>query len=267
MKDEIKYSLTLKPNRNKISDQAKKNFDRLTDVLMSYLLFPYFGIFEAKELGKINTHFYNAFVRYYDRIYDKEIPKYNLDIPKDKEFDKNELYVQKDDKGHFIKLKLAQLEHYLLFSYFDWTWKNDDRYWLRKTPKNSILNKEICYLKTVCLVDIDAKMSHVFPGKYKLYLNHCVCGIKKEELKLTVEIEGVVYKELNYPTKEQKDNCKHKRNSLFKQYITDIDVAYNESLDKEGGPGHEIAIKFNNKDWNWKEDWSIDAAILSKVLD
>ncbi len=266
-KNEIKNSLTLKPNRNKKSEQAKKNFDKLADILMSNYLFPYFEAIDAKELGKINTHFYNAFVRYYERIYDEEIQKYNLDIPKEKEFDKNKLYEQKDDKGHFIKLKFSQMEHYLLFSYFDWEWKNDARYWARKTPKNSILNKEICRLITVCLIDINVKMSHVFSGKYILYLNHCVCGLDKEKITLTIEIDGVVYKKLDYPTEEQKGNCKHDNNSLFKQYITDIDIAYNVNLDKEEGHGHEIAVKFNNKDWNWKDNWSIDAVILRRVYD
>jgi hypothetical protein len=267
LENEIKYSLTLKPNRNKRSDQEKKNFDKLTEVLMSFCLFPYFDAFDAKELGKINTHFYNAFVRYYERIYDEEIQKYNLDISNEQEFDKNKLYAQKDDKGHFIKLKFSQMEHYLLFSYFDWEWKNDNRYWLRKTPENSILNKEICYLNTVCLIDINVKMSHVFSGKYKLYLNHCVCGFETEEVTLTIEIEGVVYKKFDYPTEKQKDNCNHKRNNLFKQYITDINIAYNENLEKEGGHGHEIAVKFKNKDWYWKNDWYIDAVILRRVFD
>ena len=262
-KNEIKYSLILKPYHNKSSDKVKKNFDKLTDILMSYFLFPFFEMFEAKELGKINIQFYNSFVYYSKRFYENEISKYNLEIPKEQKFVPYELYKQKDDKGHFIKLKY-QTEHYLLFSYFDWEWKNDDRYWIKKTFKNSILKNDIYYLKTVCLIDINTKMSHIFSGNYKLYLNHCVCWLNKAELNLIIEIDGVVYKKFNYPTKEQKDNCLHDENSLFNQYITDIDVAYNENLEKEGGHGHEIAIKFKNNNWEWKYDWAIDTIILRK---
>jgi len=263
-KNELKFQLTLKPDRNKSSYKVKKNFNKLTDILISYFLFPFFEMLEAKELGKINSHFYNSFVYYYKRFYENEISKYNLEIPKEQIFVPHKLYTQKDDKGHFIKLKY-KTEHYLLFSYFDWEWKNDDRYWIKKTLKNSILNKDIYYLKTVCLIDINTKMSHIFSGNYKLYLNHCVCKLNKAEINLAIEIDGVVYKKFNYPTEKQKDNCLHNENSLFNQYITDIDIAYNENLEKEGGNGHEIAIKFKNNNWDWKYNWAIDAIILIRV--
>ena len=82
--------------------EEKRFFKKLTDVLMSFHLLPFFTAREAKELGKINTKFYNSFVRYYERISDNLIKKYNVIMEKD--YDRNTLYEQKDDKGHFIKV-------------------------------------------------------------------------------------------------------------------------------------------------------------------
>ena len=84
-------------------------------LLLSYCLFPFFNLKEAKEIGKVNVKFYNSFVRYYDRILTPFINKYNVKM--ENEYKPNEIYEQKDDKGHFIKLGLLNLEHYLLFSY------------------------------------------------------------------------------------------------------------------------------------------------------
>ena len=57
---------SLKPMKNN-ENKEKRYFCKLTDVLMSFNLFPFFRIHEAKELGKIDTKFYNSFVRYYER--------------------------------------------------------------------------------------------------------------------------------------------------------------------------------------------------------
>jgi len=205
-KDNKKFLLPLKEIAQ-VENTKKKEFDKLTDVLLSYCLFPFFNIIEAKEIGKVNTKFYNSFVRYYDRICIPFINKYNVKIENGKEYKQNEIYEQKDDKGHFIKLSLLNLEHYLVFSYFDWTWKNDTRYWDTITPKNSILNKDISHLITVCWVDVNGSISHIFSGKYKLYLNHCVCKLLENRLKMTVLLDNVPIQEFKYPTKEQLDNC------------------------------------------------------------
>lgn len=266
MESEKANKLILKPNSYHENEEDKKKFDKLTDVLMSFYLFPYFDPLEAKEMGKINSKFYNTFVRYYDIMYDKQIQKNHIDIQKDKVINQRNIYEIKEDKGHFIKLKLAQMEHYLLFSYFTWSWKDDTSYWEKITCQNSILNKEVFHLSSVCWVDVNAKMSHVYSGDYKLYLNHCVCSLRKDSLKLVIEKDGIVCLETDYPTKAQRDNCRHAHgdddNNLYKQYITDINIGYNEDLDKAGG--HEIVVKFNHKDLSWKSEWSIDAVILEQ---
>ena len=199
-----KFLLPLKEIKQ-VENTKKIKFDNLTDVLLTYCLFPFFKIKEAKEIGKVNSKFYNSFVRYYDRICVHIINKYNVKI--ENEYKPNEIYEQKDDKGHFIKLSLLNLEHYLIFSYFDWTWKNDTRYWDTITPKNSILNKNISHLITVCWVDVKGSISHIFNGKYKLYLNHCVCRLLENRLKMTVLLDNIPIQEFKYPTKEQLDNC------------------------------------------------------------
>ena len=198
---------SLKPMKNN-ENKEKRYFCKLTDVLMSFNLFPFFRIHEAKELGKIDTKFYNSFVRYYERGKDWLIKKYNIKIENEKEYDPNGIYEQKDDQGHFIKLNFFNLEHYLLFSYHNWTWRDTNQYWEKITPKNSLLNKDIYRLKTVCWVDVNAHMSHIFHGKYKLYLNHCVCNLAENMLKMTVSLDGVPLQEFIYPSREQVNKCR-----------------------------------------------------------
>ena len=170
------FKLSLKPLTNN-ENLKRQKINKLTDVLISYNIMPFFKVREAKELGKINKRIYNAFVRYYLRIRDSLINKYNINIENEDDYDPNKIYEQKDDKGHFIRLNYSNLEHYLLFSYFKWTWQDNDQYWDKIKPKNSILGKDICHLKTVCWIDINATMTHVYSGKYKLFLNHCVCNL------------------------------------------------------------------------------------------
>ena len=145
-------------------NKVKKYFDKMNDVLISFNLLTFFEIKEVKNFGKVNIKFYNAFVRYYERACDSLINKYNIKIKNN--YIPNDIYEQKDDKGHFIKLSFFNLEHYLLFSYYDWAWKNTNKYWEKITPKNSILNKDIYHLKSVCYIDISGNMTHIYQGKY-----------------------------------------------------------------------------------------------------
>ena len=186
--------------------ESKKYFEKIPELLISYNIFPFFEINEEKELGKINQIFKNCFVRNYEEQCDLLINKYNIKL--EKEYEPYEIYEQRDDKGHFIKLSFNKIEHYLLFSYFKWAWQEDDRYWNKIKPKNSLFNKDICHLKTVCFIDVNANMSHVFSGKYKLYLNHCVCNLGKNLLKMTVFIDGVPFQEIKYPSYQQVNTCR-----------------------------------------------------------
>ena len=308
------YKLLLKKIKSN-KNEEKKYFSKLTDMLMSYNLFPFFNIKEAKDLGKLNSKFYNAFVRYYERASDELLNKYNVKIEKEKEYKPNEIYEEKDDKGHFIKISLLNLEHYLLFSYFKWAWQDDNRYWDRITPKNSILNKDIYHLNKVSWVDVKANMSHIFSGKYRLYLNHCVCKLSENVLRMTVFIDNIPLKEFNYPSNMQINNCRqfhkteieeevqteeniefgaliprrrlnllrpkrgrlrmgpasrvrkkitiyNKDNSLYKEFIMDVDIIYDKILDN--GNGHEIKVTFDHAEDGWKTGWLIDAIILEK---
>ena len=293
--------LSLKPVRNVVNG-GKNYFNKLTDVLMSYNLLPFLQVKEAKEFGKVNIKFYNAFVRYYERECDSLINKYNIKI--DNKYIPKEVYEQKDDKGHFIKLSFSNLEHYLLFSYFDWTWKNDERYWNKISSTNSLLNKDIYKLRAVCWIDLNGNISHIFKGKYKLYLNHCVCNLEENKLKMIILLDGVQLQEFIYPSRAQLNKCRElhpkieennnnnepkaeirrgpmlrfpRRNKiaqksnynpgkkLNKEYIMDINIVYNDKLDNSCG--HSLAVKFEKRDDSWKLGWLIDGIILEKVYD
>ena len=208
-KDETKDKspFSLKPIKN--NEKTEKHFfDKLNDVLMSFHIFPFFTIKEAKNLGNFDKKFYNSFARYYKRAKDQLIKVYNIKIENENDYNPNGIYEQKDDQGHFIKLNFLNLEHYLLFSYHNWTWRDTNEYWEKITPQNSLFNKDIYHLKTVCWVDVNANMSHIFNGTYKLYLSHCVCNLTENMLKMTIIIDDVPLQEFRYPSREQVNNCR-----------------------------------------------------------
>jgi hypothetical protein len=294
-KDEKNFKLEFKPTKQV---ENGKKFQKLTEVLISYNIFPFLTFKEAKEIGKSDSKLYNAFIRYYKRSWDSLKTKYNIKYEGDCK--PNEIYEQKDEQGHFIKLSFLNLEHYLLFSYFNWTWTNSPEYWEKITPKNSLFNKDIYRLKSVCWIDINVHMTHIYEGKYKLYLNHCVCKLKANILKMTVLLNGVPLQEFPYPSKELLEKCReahiiktggengvkmnlmrpvsrlrkgpfmrgrpgprsiyNQDNSLKKDFIMDINVTYDEIRDN--GSGHELTIKFDHTDGSWKEGWLIDGVIL-----
>ena len=284
----IKFPYSQKKTKNA---NEKKNFGKLSNNIISYNLFPFFNKRDAKEFGKIDSRFYNCFSNYYIEYFFNLINKYNLKIGN--KFLPNVFYEQKDDKGHFIKMNFFSLKHYLIFSYYDWAWKNDNRYWTKLTPKNSILHKAIFRLKTVCLINVCASMTHIFEGKYKLYLNHCVCNLNENKIKMKVLLDDIPLKEFIYPSSQQVHRCKDKHggkgeedktvkssrglifmqrknvskiynkdNDLFKDYIMDINVVYNDIIDNS--IGHKLTVNFDNIDGSWKNNWLIDAVILEK---
>ena len=284
-KDEKNFGLALKPIKQV---ENGKNFQKLTDVLISYNIFSFFTIKEAREIGKSDSKLYNAFVRYFKRSWDSFKNKYNIKY--EGECKPNEIYEQKDDQGHFIKLSYLNLEHYLLFSYYNWPWSDTPKYWEKITPKNSLFNKDIYHLISVCWIDINAHMTHI----------------------LTVLLDGVPLQQIRYPSKELVTSCRevHKSkieeekkddddkkedikegansdttrpvfglrrrkvqespkiiynidNSLKKDFIMDINVNYDEARDN--GSGHELTIKFDHALGIWKDGWLIDGVILESV--
>ena len=299
-KDEKNCEFALKPIKQV---ENGKKFQKLTDVLISYNIFPFLTIKEAREIGKSDSKLYNAFIRYLKRSWGSLKNKYNINYEGDCR--PNEIYEQKDDQGHFIKLSYLNLEHYLLFSYYKWTWSDTPKYWEKITPRNSLFNKDIYHLISVCWIDINAHMTHIFEGKYKLYLNHCVCALKERSLKLTVLLDGVPLQQIRYPSKELVTKCRevHKSkieeekkdvkegvindttrpilglrrrkdhegpkiiynidNSLKKDFIMDINVIYDQI--KDNGSGHELTIKFDHALGIWKDGWLIDGVILESV--
>ena len=297
-------SFELKPNRLKDKNPIKY-FDKLTDVLISFQLFPFFNENEILTYGRFNTKFYNSFIRYCKQRFDNLEKQYNINLKNEQNIKQNELYEQKDDKGHFIKFGIFSIEHYSLFAENKWTWQEDLRYWNKVSAKNSILNKEICNLIQVCWVDVNQTISHVFNGKYKLYLNHCICNLSKLILKLTVLLDGNSIYETKYPSQEQKDKCrerhaidnsvdnnrgntvgrrgrmglfrgvrlpmKHqykvelKENRVDKDYITEIIVPFDEKIDND--KGHTVTVRFDHIEGSWKQGWMIDAFILEKIIE
>ena len=297
-KDEKNFKLELKPIKKV---ENGKNFQKLSEVLISYSIFPFFTIKEAKEIGKSDSKLYNAFVRYYKRSWDSFKNKYNVKYEGDCK--PNEIYEQKDEQGHFIKLSFFNLEHYLLFSSFKWTWSDHPEYWEKITPKNSLFSKDIYRLKTVCWVDVKAHMTHLFEGKYKLYLSHCVCKLKANILKMTVLLDGVPLQEFPYPSQELLEKCHEAhivkiegennseeakvpltrplfglRRGPFMRIRPGPRTIYNQDnslkrdfimdinvvYDKvrDNGSGHELTVSFDHTEGSWKEGWLIDGVIL-----
>ena len=272
----------------RIIEKEEKYFKKLKNNIITYCLFPFFDKKEAKELGKLNVRFYNSFASFYELLIDNLITKYNINISN--EYKPNNIYEQKDDKGHFIKLNYSKLEHYLLFSYNEWTHRNNPKYWEKVTPKNSLLNKDIYHLKTVSWIDVNSKMTHIFYGKYKLYINHCVCNLAENKLKMIVFLDGIPLKDFIYPSRTQVNKCRSvhggggnpnqgrrpllrpgrnnvKTNfnqdyNLNKDFVMDITINYNENIDKSNG--HEISVRIESTDGSWKENWLIDGVILEK---
>ena len=284
-----------------------KYFNKLTDVLIAFNLLPFLNENEVKTSGCLDIKFYNAFIRFCEDRYGSLNLLYNINLNDNQSINQNELYEQKDDKGHYIKLGIFSVEHYSLFSYNNWTWKEDKRYWNKIVAKNTILNREIYNLIMVCWVDVNQTITHVFYGKYKLYLNHCICNLYKSSLKFKVFLDNQLIFETQYPSEEQIDKCRDRHagkdgeenkdnnrgrvlpgrgNRLFrdlripirsrhkvelrekrvdKDLITEIDVPYDEKIDKE--KGHIITVRFDHNNGDWKQGWMIDAFILEKVLE
>ena len=300
-KDEKTFDLALKPIKEV---ENGKKFQKLTDVLISYNIFPFFTIKEAREIGKSDSKFYNAFIRYYKRSWDSFKNKYNVKYEGDCK--PNEIYEQKDDQGHFIKISYLNLEHYLLFSYYNWAWSDTPKYWEKITPKNSLFNKVIYHLISVCWIDINAHMTHIFEGKYKLYLNHCVCTLRERSLNLTVLLDGVPLQQIRYPSKELVTKCREVHKSKIEEedkkednkegnnsdatrpvmglrirkpegpkiiYNIDNELKKDFIMDinviydeiKDNGSGHELTIKFDHALGVWKDGWLIDGVILESV--
>ena len=289
----------LKPKKIK-ENPHNKYFNKITDVLLSFNLFPFLKESEALTCGKLDTKFYNAFIRFCENRYSSLNKLYNINI-NNQCINQNELYEQKDDKGHYIKLGIFSVEHYSLFGENNWTWKEDRRYWNKIKAKNSILNKEIYDLNMVCWVDVNQTMTHVFYGKYKLYLNHCICNLTKLMLKLTVFLDDISIFETKYPSQEQKNKCRErhslkdedkkegyiemkrggfrgirlpinsryrvefKEKRLDKDFITEIEIPYNDKIDN--GKGHKVTVRFDHVEGSWKHGWMIDAFILEKIIE
>ena len=145
-----------------------KYFNNLTEVLISFHLFPFFSETEAFDFGTIDIKFYNSFMRFCQRRFENRIPLYNIDLKNQEFITQNDIYQQKDDKGHYLKFGIFSIEHYCLFAENKWTWQEDKRYWEKITAKNTILNKDIFSLIYVCWVDVNQTITHIFYGKYIL---------------------------------------------------------------------------------------------------
>ena len=296
--------LDFKLKKKSLDENNKEynNFDKLTDVLISFHLFPFFSEKEVISFGNINIKFYNSFMRFCQRRFDDIISKYDIDLKNKEYITQNEFYQQKDDKGHFIKFGIFSIEHYCLFAENKWTWQDDKRYWEKISVKNTILNKDIFNLISVCWVDVNQTMTNIFYGKYKLYLNHCVCNLNTSLLKLMIYLDDIPIFEMKYPSKEQKENCRKKHSikkeeekergnlglrggrmrllrglrlprskvelkekKVDKDLITIIDIPYNVIIDNK--KGHIITIRFDHLEGSWKQGWMIDAFILEKIIE
>ena len=290
---------------NKLKLITRKNglkeskFDKLKEVLMSFNLMPFFDKKELKEVGMVNVRLYNSFIRFFDRTINNLIEKYNIKI--DKQYDKENYYEQQNDKGHFIKFSLDNIEHLILFSAFDWTWSNDPRYWEKIPIKNALFSKNIYHLIQVCYIDINLNTTHLFKGKYKLYIRHCVCLLRESSIKVSIFLDNNLINEFTYPSINQINNCnkihrgqeqgnfnnglvrldvirhfhsrirlrcdnpkKNGETEVLEEFIMDLDINNDDEIDDK--IGHELKIRFDHNNGNWKNDWYLDAIVIRKVV-
>ena len=291
------FDFTLKPiQENESLNNKKKYFSKLTEVLISFNLLPFFSENEILSLIKINSKFYNSVIRLAKYHYDFLSSKYNIEAEKNIPPKQNEFYKQKDDKGHYIKFAYFNIEHISLFSENVWAWKDDKRYWEKVEAKNCLLGqKETNHLIQVCFVDVNQTISHVFHGRYNLYLNHCVCNLFKEKLKLIVELDGGIIFEMKYPNSDLIEKCRqrHENKNIFskkqrflrgprfpfrsnkvtllenrvdKDFITQINIPFDKKLEENGQSGHCLKVKFEHVEGSWKQGWLIDGFILEKIV-
>ena len=287
---------------NRKNGVSQSKFDKLTEVLMSFHLIPFFDKKELKEVGMVNVRLYNSFIRFFDRTINTLIEKYN--VKADKEYDKENYYEQQNDKGHYIKLSLDNIEHSVLFSAFDWTWSKDLKYWEKIPIKNSLFSKNIYHLIRVCYIDINVKVTHLFRGKYKLYIRHCVCLLSENSIKVSIFLDDNLINEFTYPSISKINNCNkihrgqeqekqekyerrfhndiirpfHRRRiklrcdnprrcgetEVLEEYIMDFDIPSDEGI--ENNIGHVLKICFDHNNGNWKTEWFIDAIVIRKIV-
>lgn len=180
-------------------------------------------------MAKVNIFFYNSFVRFYETEIEFLLNKYNIELQENNKeknennenliitnYNKSKYYKQKNDLGHFIKLGINTIEHIILFRNYDWAWKNDTRYWEEVECEGSLMNKKVWHLKQVWWIEMNFNITHIYKGKYQIFLRHCVCYTNPPlscKIKIFLDEENIY--ENSYPLQTQIERCKqnHGRNN------------------------------------------------------
>ena len=192
------------------------NFNLIGINIISNILFPFLTYNEIKELKKINILFYNSFINYISFWFNdlkNILNEYKISFPstvntisKIEAIDKKIKFKCPYDKCHYIEFDKKGINHIGLFKDEDWSWKNDERYFITKLYKNSFLGEETPYLISVCWIDINLTMTHIKEGNYKLFFKHSVYKANKECMKLNIFLDGKEIFFSLYPTQTMIEN-------------------------------------------------------------
>jgi len=226
------------------------------------------------------------------------IPSNKIDFCKEIAIKNKRYYKCNIDKSHYIKFTNTGIEHIGTFDKENWAWKNDRKYWREKENENdSLFGEKIVSLITVCYVDTNLTLTKIPPGKYKLYIRHNVYN-NNGDLILIIKLNNIEIYKKNYPENYMKEDCKikdetnkntdEKNNLEIEENKTeDNDISdnhyffYNNKyniknkgqiansflidvlIDENQKDENTIFIKFSHINGEWKNNWDLDAVILT----
>ena len=260
------------PTLNSLIKSNKNYFDKLGKTMMVYL----FGFLTQKELFmicKANRKLFNSLKDFHK----KREERFNevLNQIKGIQYNKTEhllfsaihnkiQFPFSDYNGEYLKFGVGLYELYTHSSQYNWTWKQDKRYWEEMKFENSNPQFLTPFLIHVCFADINFSFHHVMKNNYKLYFNQAFTTLKSDSFLLEVRLnKKLVYLDEHFPPYKMIANARYKTKKqciLQKQYICEIyDISFE---DFNSNMDNIIEVKITSKDNNWKGGWGIDGGIL-----
>lgn len=260
------------PTINSLIISNKGSFEKLGKTMMLYL----FGFFTQKELFKMckaNRKLFNSLKEFHKKRESRcnevlsQIKVINYKNEKHLLFSaihNNTVFPFSDNNGEYLKFGVGFYELYTHSSKFNWTWKQDKRYWEEVKFENSNPQFLTPFLIHVCFADINFAFHHVMKNNYKLYFNQTFTTLKTDTFILEVRLnKKLVYLDEHFPPYKMIANARYKTKKqcvLQKQYICEIyDLSFE---DFSPAMDNIIEVKISSKDNNWKGGWGIDGGIL-----
>lgn len=260
------------PLINSLLRSNKEPFHKLTKTMMIYL----YGFLTQKELYNIckaNRKLFTSFKEFYK----KREEKFNKVLSQIKVIQNNKTehllfsaihndlaFPLTDYKGEYLKFGIGFYEVYTHSSQYNWTWKQDHRYWEDLKLKNSNPLYFTPFLIHVCFADINFAFHHVIKNNYKLYFNQAFTTLKSDLFNLEVRLnKKLVYKDEHFPPYKMIAEARYKTKNqciLKKQFICEIyDISFE---DFPSNMDNIVEVKITSKDNNWKGGWCIDGGLL-----